>query len=178
MCNTLPSERGVIRPWHVLACALATTMCAAGPFLPKKLTSGEVRSLAGLRAIELKVAVGGRGKLQMDDWREAAQRKLTRILTDESDLQVVANRDHPILHLLVATNVNAQYPELISYAVHLSVEQRILVQRTSEEVFAPTYGLVNVGFTARAQLKDALDELLPDMTRHFLTRVQAAQAGQ
>ena len=165
------------RPGRVI-CFLVISLMSGGsvaaPLLPNREPTGELLSLRELQELELQLDFAGPGAPLLKARRDATTKRMAKLLIDDGDLDIAGKAGPARLHLLVMTDTNADHPNLISYALHLSIEQYVVVERIDQRVFAPTYGLVKVGFTAKTRLAEEIDKLLPSMIRHFLSRRQAA----
>lgn len=157
----------------ILVAAIGLAAWAA-PIRPgQQKVPGEIRSLAGLKTVEVVVQPSS-ALLNEENYSVTDARKKMQDTFKEGGFAFDSGEGVPTVRLVVLTNVNSAHPDVVSYTYHLSVEQKAVIERIDESIYVPTYALVWGNVTTREDLLAALDKDLPQVTRHFMNRVKYA----
>ncbi len=159
----------------VLAALLiaSATWVAAAPIKPATKLSSEIRSLRDLEEVEIKVQALSRVLDEVGLKSATVHGRMVEALAD-SGILPSEGTGGPVLRLVILTQTEPDYPEMVSFTYHLSLEQSVTVNRIDEQVHVPTYALVHGTLTTKDKLLPDLNRLLPIVMRHFLERVKMA----
>jgi len=154
---------------------LTAWICRAVPILPEEVKlSNEILSLADLNRLHVELTVmpdtpqdknlpTGAMVERVEDALEQRGIEVTNAERAEATLQI---------NLLLFTN--ADQPEMICAAFHLSLEQSVELKRIGKQSVVPTYALVHGMLTTRKTMRHDLNVLLEAIVNFFARRVQAA----
>lgn len=167
--------------WTAIAtlCALAFLLGygltgSAAPIIPeKKRLEDQIRSLAALKRVQL--VLDPMPKEIRDaglESRDLAERWKKRIAA--SGLEVVEDKDAPMLHLSLSTVTDDKLPGGIAFNPFLSLEQSAHIDGIETRLTVPTYLHIMVGLDTAENLKDTVNTTLEGMLGRCLSAYAAA----
>ena len=169
-------ERNQFRITLLLVVAVALLVvfvCTAAPIKVGPRISNEVRSLAGLDELDVMVFVRSKVLEKSKYSGERVKQKIISMLA-ASGINVVDGSDGPVLQVVILSEINSEFPELVAYTCHITLEQEVVVKRLQQTLAVPTYSLVHVDITSADRVEEDLENFVPDIVRHFIERVKLA----
>ena len=155
------------------ACVLIGIVCLAGPNFPRDRLSNEIRTLAGVKNIEVIIETKSKDLFEVKYLPHNAKKVVEQMLS-KAGIESVDGTGGPVLRIAVITGKNPQFPDFISFTYHLSFEQLVRVDRLDAVVHVLTYALVYGSFTKKDLVLRDLNKTLPTLTKHFIERVKLA----
>ena len=129
---------------------LVPLVASSAPLLPKTVTvTDEIRSLAGLRNVQLKVdhIPGAMRDVGVD---EASVMELISKLLEEAGIRIV-DTDAPTV-VFKAIVIDDKAHDLVSFTLFLDVQQRVHLHRLEQDLSLATFTAVCSAMTKRTQL--------------------------
>ncbi len=156
---------------------VAAWVCLAAPNLPKKsLVTDEIYSLGQLDKVKVELKVMSTLLTEEGLDEKAIEEDMANLLM-AGGIDVVDKGDAiPTVSLVLLTNTDARFEDVVSVTHHISLEQPVLVRRLERDVVVPTYALVHGILVSKNRLVFDTRRPIPQIINHFLRRIDEANA--
>ncbi len=162
-----------------LAGGLAITS-SGGPYRPLSQLDDQVRSLAGVSRLRVRVVPvpGGIADLGVnrDDVQASMKQRLQEagfeIMADEQEDQLSAQL--PRLTLRILGGTDPEVPGSICFAVALEFEQEATIDRLDEKMVLPTYTRKALGLVRKGRFPQSVRTMIDDLVDSFVKRHEQA----